>query len=395
MAYFAPYVDQTGFHRPTFTDILTYLQEQFISVYGQNVNLDSDSADGQFLSIFALMINDAFATAQLAINAKSPATAIGADLDTIAKIVGVTRKGATNSQVVLLLTGVPNTPIINAIAQDQNNYLWLIPNTNLGVSGSVSVTAICETSGVVTAAPNTITIRSTPIGGWNGVTNPAPAIPGTNVETDSQLRGRIYQSVSLSAKTLVDSTIAAIAAVSGVTRYGTVGVENPTGAVDSYGNPPHSISMVVEGGSDLDVATAIYNNKTPGCLTNGTTTVPVTDPFTQNTMNISFFRPSYIRTYVSLNIHPLNTQFTTATKSAIQTAIFNYLNSLQIGETLTVSALYAIAMSVVSNLSLPYYSVQSLFVGTSPNPTSATDIPTNFNQVIQGFDINDIIINLV
>lgn len=393
--YFPPYEDATGLHIPTLTDIQDYLIQQFLSIYGQTIVLTNDSADMQWIKILSLMINDAFNTAQLANNAKSPATAIGADLDTVVKINGITRKSATQSQVVLTLTGAPNTPIVAATVKDINNFFWDIPNTNLGVSGSVNVTAICETSGAITALPGTINTIITPIAGWTGVTNPSAAIPGAPDETDSQLRGRQALSVSLSAKTLVDSTISGIASVPGVTRYATVGVENPTGSVDSYGNPPHSISMVVEGGTDLAVATAIYNNKTPGCLTNGTTTIIVTDPFTFNTMNISFFRPTYIRTYVTLNIHPLSTSYNSATQSAIILAVFNYLNSLQIGETLTVSALYAIAMSVTSNLSLPYFSIKALFVGTAPSPSSSNDIVPLFNQVIQGVNISDIVINIV
>ncbi len=216
---------------------------------------------------------------------------------------------------------------------------------------------------------------------------------GQPVETDSQLRARQAISVSLSAKTLVDSTLAGIAAVPGVTRYGTVGVENPTGSVDSYGNPAHSISMVVEGGTDLAVATAIYNNKTPGCFTNGTTSVVVTDPVTGSIMNIGFFRPTYKPIYVSLSVHPL-AGYSSAVTAAIQNAVTNYLNSLQIGESLTISALYGAAVSVMPNLSLPQFSVQTLTAGVAPAPVGTVDIPVLFNEVVSGLLAN-VIITLV
>jgi hypothetical protein len=216
---------------------------------------------------------------------------------------------------------------------------------------------------------------------------------GSNVESDSQLRGRQALSVSLSAKTLVDSTLAGIAALAGVTRYGRIGVENPTGAVDSYGNPAHSISMVVEGDTDLNVATAIYNNKTPGCLTNGTTSVAVTDPISGNTMNIGFFRPTYVPIYTTVNIHPL-TGWTTATKTAVQTAINTYINALQIGEELTISGLIYAAMSVMPNTLLPQFSVKAMYAATTPTPTVSNDIPMNFNQVAQS-SLANVIVTLV
>lgn len=394
MAYFAPYIDATGLHIPTYADILAYEQEQFLSVYGQSISTTNDSADIQWIKIFTLLINDAFNTAQLVTNARSPATAIGGDLDSITKINGITRKSATASTATLTIAGIPGTVINLGVAQDRNNFLWNLPLiVTIPGSGSINVQAICQVIGSTAAEPNTITFISTPTAGWNSVTNPSKAIPGQPVESDSQLRARQAVSVSLSAKTLVDSTLAGIAAVSGVTRYGKIGVENPTGSVDSYGNPAHSISMVVEGGTDLDVATAIYNNKTPGCLTNGTTVVPVTDPITGSLMNIGFFRPTYKPIYVTLNVHALN-GYTSAVTAAIQNAVTNYLNSLQIGESLTISALYGAAVSVMANLSLPTFSVQGLFAGIAPAPTGTVDIAVNFNEVVSGVLAN-VIINMV
>lgn len=392
--YFAPYVDATGLHIPSFADILAYEQEQFLAIYGQSVYTGNDSADIQWLNIFSLMINDAFNTAQLVTNGRSPVSAIGGDLDSVVKITGITRKSATASTAVLTISGVAGTVINNGVAQDINNFLWDLPLTvTIPGGGSINVTATCESIGNVSAPPNTINFISTPTSGWNTVNNAAQAVPGQPVETDSQLRARQAISVSLSAKTLVDSTLAGIAAVPGVTRYGTVGVENPTGSVDSYGNPAHSISMVVEGGTDLAVATAIYNNKTPGCLTNGTTSVVVTDPITGSTMNIGFFRPTYKPIYVSLNVHPL-AGYSSAVTAAIQNAVTNYLNSLQIGESLTISALYGAAVSVMPNLSLPQFSVQALTAGTAPSPVGTVDIPVLFNEVVSGLLAN-VIVTLV
>ena len=393
MAYFPPYVDATGLHIPSLADITAYEEQQFLSVYGQSIDLGDDSADSQWIQIFSLMINDAFNTAQLVINARSPATAIGADLDTVVKINGITRASATSSTATLTITGVANSTLTNAIAQDANGYLWDIPTCTIPGGGSISVTATCETIGAISALAGTITVRSTPIAGWTGVTNPADAIVGTAAESDSALRARQALSVSLSAKTLVASTLAAIAAVPGVTRYATVGVENPTGGVDTYGNPAHSISMVVEGGTALAIATAIYDNKTPGCLTNGTTSTVVTDPTNGSTMNIGWSRPTYLPIYVTLNVHPLS-GYTTAATLAIRTAVNNYLNGLQIGESLTISGLYYAAMSAMPNPLLPQFSVLGLFAATTPSPVVSVDIPVTYNEVVSGSLVN-VIVNLV
>ncbi len=400
MAYFAPYIDSAGLHAPVYTDIYNYELQQFLSVYGQVVNTGNDSADIQWISIFSLMISDAFNTAQLVYNARSPQTAVGSDLDAICKVNGIYRKAATSSTVTLTISGVAGTTITNGIAQDTSGFLWdlpsmvVIPNT-----GTINITGICETPGAISAQPGTIVIVSNPTAGWNSVTNSSAATVGQPQETDSQLRARQAISVGITSKTLVSSTIAAIAALPNVTRWNPgvatpggpgTSVENPTGATDSWGNPAHSISMVVEGGADLDVATAIYNNKTPGCLTNGSTTIAVTDPNTLAVMNISFFRPTYVPIFVAITIHGL-TNYTSVVVTNVQTAIVNYLNSLQIGEELTISALYGAALAVMPNLSQPQFSITSLGAGTTSGGEGTTDITVLFNQVVQGITANVIV----
>ena len=404
MSYFAPFIDAAGLHLPVYSDIKSYLETGFLSVYGQTNYVGNDNADIQQLSIFALMINDAFNTAQLAVNARSPATAVGADLDSIVKITGIARKPATASTAVLTIGGTPGTIINLGVAQDQNGNLWNLPTTfTIPNSGTIALTAVSNVPGAITALAGTINIISSPITqGWSSVTNLNDALVGQAIEADSALRARQSISVSLISKTLVAGTLAAIAALPNVTRYnpGTLtpggpgtSVENPTGAVDSWGNPAHSISMVVEGGADLDIATAIYNNKSPGCFLNGTTTVAVTDPNSLAVMDVSFFRPTPIQIYVTLGVHPL-ANYSSAVTTAIEQALNTYLNSLQIGESLTHSALYAVALQPIPDLRVPGYSVQSLWMGTAPSPTGTSDINILFNQVIAN-SIGNIIVNLV
>lgn len=404
MSYFAPFIDAAGLHLPTYADIKEYEQTQFVSVYSQTNYVGNDNADIQWISIFSLMINDAFNTAQLAINSRSPLTAVGADLDSIAKITGIARKTATASTAAITIGGTPATLITLGVVQDQNGNLWNLP-TSLTIpnSGTITVTAVSQVPGAITALAGTINIISSPVTqGWTSAVNLADAIVGQPIESDSALRGRYSISVSLTSKTLVAGTVAAIAALPNVTRlnYGAptpggpgTSIENPTGGVDSWGNPAHSISMVVEGGSDVDVATAIYNNKSPGCFTNGTTHVNVTDPNSLAVMSIGFYRPTPIPVYVTLNVHPI-LNYSSAITAAIQNAVNVYLNALQIGESLTISALYAIALSVMPDLKIPEFSVQGLFAGLAPSPTGTTDITILFNQVISN-NLANVIINLV
>lgn len=128
--------------------------------------------------------------------------------------------------------------------------------------------------------------------------------------------------------------------------------------------PQHSVTAVVEGGSNAAVAQAIYNNRGIGPPTNGTTQVVVTDPTNGGVqMTIGFYRPTYLPIYVALNIHPLN-GYTSATAAAIQAAIAAYFANLQIGQSVIFWELYA-AQSGISNPTAPLFSIRGLFIGTS------------------------------
>jgi uncharacterized phage protein gp47/JayE len=300
---------------------------------------------------------------------------VGAGLDRQVKMNGLARTPYTYSIATLTCTGTPGITLVNAFAQDQNNNLWALPTSVPLIGGTASAVATCTTPGAVTAERGTINIISTPQNGWSTVTNLADAIVGDPIETDSRLRARQAVSVALPALSPVAATVAAILAVLGVTRvapgYPTPGgpgtsIENPTSATDSWSNLAHSITMVVEGGGDLDVATAIYAKKTIGCLAHGTTAVTVYDPVTNYPEVISFYRPSYVFPYIGMYVHGL-TGFTSTTLAAIQTALVTYLSSLSIGEEVTYSALYGAALAVTPNLSQPEFSIKGLTLGTIAN----------------------------
>jgi uncharacterized phage protein gp47/JayE len=396
MAYFPPVITPAGLSVPSFSDIQQALLDAYSSIYGSTTYLGNDSADYQFLSALALKLSDNCGLCQLAYNSRSPLTAVGADLDAVVELGGLTRLSSSASFAALLLSGTPGKVINSAVIQDENGILWSLPSgVTIGGGGSVVSTATCQQAGPISAEANTIT---NPVGGftagWTAVTNPLAATLGTSVEADSSLRARYAISVALPSSTRLAGTTAEILAIPGVTLTNIL--ENQTGTTDSYGNEGHSLTCVVLGGSDLAVATAIYNNRGIGCNTQGATStamtiVPVTDPNTGNVTSIGFIRPTAVPVYVSLSVHGLNASFTTATQAAIIAAIVAYLNSLQIGEEVTQSALYGAALSVMANLSQPYFSIRALTLGTSASPTGTTDISLNFYQVSSGVTGNVIL----
>lgn len=391
MAYTAPTIGVAGLTIPTYDDVLNLFLDSFRNIYGQTVYLENDSADFQWISVLALALSDEMQLCQLEYNNRAPNFAIGAALDSLIKINGLTRKPATFSTCNVTLTGVAGTVITNGVVRDINGISWVLPGlVTIGVGGTVTVTATCSVIGTVNAIIGQITFILTPTAGWTSVNNLTPASVGQPIESDAQLRARQADSTEAPSITILAGTVAAIARTLNVTRYNVL--ENNTSVPDSFGNPPHSITSVIEGGADADVAQAIYLNRGIGAFTNGTTTVVVTDPNTGITMPISFSRPLALDIHVELGIHSLSSSFTSSTVDTIRTLILNYLNNLQIGEDITISALYAVAMLATPNIVNPTFTIRTLLAGIG-SATGPTDIPVAFNQVSSAISSN-IVINL-
>jgi uncharacterized phage protein gp47/JayE len=395
MAYAPATVGPAGLTIPSYNDILDDNLQGFLNIFGQNQYVGPDSAIYQLLSILSLKQSDVNQAVQLAYNQASPQTAVGAGLDRVVKMNGIARLPYGYSTVQVTVTGAIGTVINNGFAQDSNGNQWALPATvTIPGTGTIDVVATCTTPGNVTVEAGDVSIIASPVGGWRSVTNAGSTLTvGAPVEPDADLRGRQAISVSLPSQSPFDATVAAILSLVGVTRINPI--ENPTGATDIYGNLPHSITIVVEGGTDLDIATTIFLKKTIGCNTQAATAtamtlVNVTDPETGQVTVIGFVRPVYVPIYVSLSVHP-GTGATSTTLDEIQAAVVTYLNSLEIGETVTLSALYAIAMSVNPNLSAPIYSIQALTLGIAPAPVGTADIPLLFYKVAQGITANIVI----
>ena len=336
--YQAPYIDEAGLHISSYNDIRDSLLEEMRAIYGNDIYLDNDSQDYQMICAFALMAYDVQQALLLAYNNISPATATGTGLDRVVALNGIRRAKASYSTCLVKLTGTAGTTISNGVVQDSRGIQWRLPEQiTISDNGTATALATCTTIGRITAATGDINTIVTPTRGWTSVINDVPAIAGVNQETDSALRAKQRISTANPSNTVFEGTIGAIANVDGVVRY--AAYENDTDT-ERDGLPPHSITMVVDGGTDQ----AIYLHKTPGCYTNGDIEVNVSGSLTD--IPIRFYRPHYVEVVVTVSIKTL-TGYTDATASQIKANIYDYINSLAIGETLYTPNLNAPILSAL------------------------------------------------
>ena len=100
MPYFAPYIDGTGIHMPTYEDRLEDLTEAYRNIFGIETELGPAVPDYQLLSVFAKALDDASALVLQAYNSRNPAYASGNALDLLLPAYGLTRAaGETDASV--------------------------------------------------------------------------------------------------------------------------------------------------------------------------------------------------------------------------------------------------------------------------------------------------------
>jgi uncharacterized phage protein gp47/JayE len=378
----AAWVDATGIHAPTFTDIVNYLIGQMQAIYGADIIVSNDTQDGQLLNIFALAIADANNACIAAYNSFSPSTAQGVGLSSNVKINGLTRALPSYSSVDLLLTGVATTEIPNGIAMDLAGNRWLLPPTvTIPQSGQVTVTATSDTAGAINAPPDTVTIISTVTFGWQQVTNPTAATPGAPVESDPALRARQAQSTALPALTVLSGIVSAVLALNGVIAC--KGYENDTSTdytatpppigVDPL--PPHSVSLVVQGGDSQTICDTILLKKTPGCYTYGSTRHTSFDVYGLP-HDIGFFIPTQVPIGVNITL-TARAGYSTIVGAAISNAVANYINGLGSGVSVIYSKLWLPANLCDATTGLPTdstntYDITAMTVATPPGGTYGT-----------------------
>lgn len=177
------------------------------------------------------------------------------------------------------------------------------------------------------------------VAGFNSV----DATPGRNIETDAELRIRRENLLRITGKATVEAIRSAILDVDSVVQAYVF--ENDTDVTDGYGIPPHSIEAVVSGGTDADVAAAIYDSKAAGIRAHGDTTIVVTDSM-GFTHDIGFSRPTPVPIWIDLTIVVNSGTFPVDGEAQIKAALATFGDGIGIGEDVIALQFHCVPLSV-------------------------------------------------
>jgi uncharacterized phage protein gp47/JayE len=307
------YVDATGLHTQTVTELVSTLETDFKDIYGASINLNVNSPDSQMINLFAQAIGDTLDCITQVYNSFSPDTAVGVVLDQRCAINGIVRKGSTFTRTNVNITvdqpvtllGLDTSPSAPFTVQDLTaNKFALEATVSYASAGTYTAEFIAVVPGVIETIPNTITVITTVTLGVTAVNNPDNAIDtGVNQESDVALRLRRQESVALPSQGYLPGLTGALLGVDNVLDVKVY--ENDTSTIDSNGIPGHSIFCVVDGGDNTAIAQVIYNKRNAGCGMKGDVII-LLDQINGFKIPIKFSRPTYENLYIRMTLTSLD-----------------------------------------------------------------------------------------
>jgi uncharacterized phage protein gp47/JayE len=299
--------------------ILNALVSAFKAIYGDDINVEQNSPDGQQLNIYAQAQTDAQELLASIYNSFDPDVASGRSLDARCAINNVFRKGGTFTIQPIQIV-VDRALTLKGLDDDQNNEegrgftisdasgnkFILFSTTTFSAAGTYTANFRAQNRGKVETFPNTITNIDTITLGVVSVNNPSTALTvGVDEESDEELRYRRENSLANLGAGYVDNLRSALLGINEV--YDAKVYNNRTNQVDTDGIPAHGLWVIVEGGADSDIGNVMNQKITGGSPMKGAQVVYVRQADGSDEA-YKFDRPTPETLYVNVKIKPIGEQ---------------------------------------------------------------------------------------
>lgn len=345
MGYDLTFTDY-GVSTPDTEEVLQAVQEIFTSALGTDLDLDPSTPQGQLITAITNIIVRKNSDLLFLINQFNPSTSSGVYQDALAQLYFLKRKPATSSVVYCTCVGLEGTVLYGkneanpAYVQSTTGDIFVCSNTVvIPEEGTLSVLFESVEKGEVPVLANTITKIYKQVSGWDTVNNPTSGTMGTLQESQFELEQRRKRSLALNATGNVDSVYAGVANCSNVLDC--VVKENDTNIPVAYKGvtiTPHSIYVAVNGGDSEEIARAIKNKKSGGCMTCNTAqygeTVYLDDAF----LPIKFDRVGFVQTWVKVVVAE---ELTDEAKEQIKKVVVdNFNGNDEVGDKISLEETY-------------------------------------------------------
>ena len=394
-------IDDAGAAVKTLQEYLAEVQARDRTI-DEGWNIEPESPDGQAIAIWTELLANLDEAVLRAYASVDPDTAVGQQLDRIARISGLSRQEGTFSTATVTFTGVNGTviPPGTEVRNTETETIWET-DENVTIDGGTAAVGVTATErGLKSAAIGDLSELPSPIAGVDNVTNDSAASLGRDSESDALLRVRRFKSVAAPGQNQADSLFGAVANAEGVKSAAVY--ENVTATTDSNGLGPHSVAVFAEGGEIADIQAAIAKRKNPGTGLNATAGFGALEVTSEvetpggSPLSVTFFRPTLVPVYVDVEITGSLEAFQ---EQNIKQAIVDYADAslfdgsregfddtgFEIGELVPAGKLYT---PVNKELAASGY-ISDLKIGTTSESVNALTVPVDFDALAV-FDVDRI-----
>ena len=379
-----------GLQIQTSSEVLADVNAQLVAAFGTSIQAQNGATViGQLASAIALLLTDNQAGLDAAYQSMFLDGAQGVNLDRLIELLGLTRNLATPT--VVYSASLHNSDLAIAYTVPQGAIVQHQATGELFATETAVTIAALGTEPVNLRAVNTGPLQIAMLSLWTWVSsflgstniivsNISAGTPGTDQETDADLRVRALASAHLPAKGTVLGIQAAIADLDGVTYCRVVentalamGVTTPV-AIPLL--PGKSFVAIVAGGVPADIGSTIYAQKPAGIGTYGNHTETVTDAY-GFTHAIDFEIATGTAVYVAVTVPGVSTAF----DAAIKQAAADYVNGLNVGDTIVSAALEAAIFDATKvNGKSTATGVNSLKIDTVNPPLATGNLAMAWNR---------------
>ena len=300
-------INENGLLIDEFSTIYNRLADKFKLIYGQDINLEQNSPDGQLLGIITNEIYDLQTLILHIYNSFDPDLAQGVELNKLLKLIAQTRRASTKSIVDITIVANANVTLpADYTIIDENKNEWVINAETTLIAGTNIVSFNAVNFGAIEASANTINDVVTVFPEIISVNNALPAEVGRDEESDVLLRKRRNNLLSVNSNSTIAGIYSKLFLLDTVTDA--VIYENATDTYDALKDlSAHTLWCIIDGGSIDEITKIIATDKTIGTDLKGTVTEDYIETFLkadgttrQYTHTVKFDRPSEIPLYINL-----------------------------------------------------------------------------------------------
>lgn len=205
-----------GFNRPTFDEILAEQSVRARQLFGDDINLDGNTALGKFVRLNVYEIAKLYEVLEGVYYSNFPTTAIGASLDRLCVYKGIHRNAQTYASHKLSVTSTQGQTVPAGFLFRADNGTEFETHQEYTITGQTEILVYCAgTAGNIGAGSiNTIV---NPQGDLAVVASSSQLVEaGTDTESDYSLRQRFTAAASRDGYGTASAVRSAVLAVSGV-----------------------------------------------------------------------------------------------------------------------------------------------------------------------------------